>query len=164
MTTFAVRPYRDKDFAQARELFLCLEVDLRALPIPPELQVFDEFTDVETGIAYALSVGQKPPWRTFVADCGDSELVGLIGGRVMDEPHQKIDKIGSVEILVVAEDHRGQGVGRSLMSTLVEWFKEQGCQGVKVETWSANAQAIKAYEHMGFREYYVGLVKLLQAD
>lgn len=87
------------------------------------------------------------------------ELVGFISGKVQEEPYQKIDKAGSVETFVVRKAYRGRGIGKDLMSALMDWFRQQGCTGAGVGTWYTNREAIEACKHMGFQEFCVGLVQ-----
>jgi ribosomal protein S18 acetylase RimI-like enzyme len=51
--------------------------------------------------------------------------------------------------LSVAEDHRGGGVGRALISALGELAAERGCYGMWVGTEPDNVAAISAYRSGG---------------
>ena len=51
----------------------------------------------------------------------------------------------------VAEDHRGAGIGRALISTAVEVARSQGIPGVSLSVEAGNP-ARRLYERLGFRK------------
>lgn len=51
----------------------------------------------------------------------------------------------------IAEDHQGQGLGKLLMSILLNDAKTAGCDGVELTTVLDNARAKALYEKVGFK-------------
>ena len=58
---------------------------------------------------------------------------------------------GDVTNVVVEESWRGQGLGRSLMTRLLEDGKARGIRAFTLEVRTGNKGAIRLYEELGFR-------------
>ena len=56
----------------------------------------------------------------------------------------------SIGLLGISESLRGQGVGRSLVTTALAWLREQGRKSVSVATQGHNISAQKLYQRCGF--------------
>ncbi|MGN0432027.1 MAG: ribosomal protein S18-alanine N-acetyltransferase [Lachnospiraceae bacterium] len=57
---------------------------------------------------------------------------------------------GDINNVVVAEDWRGQGVGKKMLETLMEWGKRIGIENYTLEVRVSNTPAIRLYESLGF--------------
>lgn len=66
-----------------------------------------------------------------------------------------------VEILVVAEEAEGRGVGRALMSYAEQWGREHGCHEVVLDVFANNPAAIAFYERIGFAPDHLRMSKSL---
>lgn len=66
-----------------------------------------------------------------------------------------------VEILVVAEEAEGHGVGRALMSHAEQWGREHGCLEVVLDVFANNPSAIAFYERIGFAPDHLRMSKSL---
>jgi dTDP-4-amino-4,6-dideoxy-D-galactose acyltransferase len=64
---------------------------------------------------------------------------------------------GSIGLIGVAPDARGQGVGRRLVESAVAWAREQGLERVTVVTQARNVPALRLFEGCGFRMADLGL-------
>lgn len=53
-----------------------------------------------------------------------------------------------VEDLFVASHLRGQGYGKKLMQNVIEWARQNKCDGIRLETWDFQARPF--YEKLGF--------------
>lgn len=62
-------------------------------------------------------------------------------------------KHAHVEMLVVSESVRGQGIGRALMQACEDWGRAQGMKEIDLTVFEFNAPAIKLYEALGYRTY-----------
>ena len=50
----------------------------------------------------------------------------------------------------VAPEQRGSGIGRALVTAIVEWVREQGLDALYADVTQANTGAIAFYERLGF--------------
>jgi GNAT superfamily N-acetyltransferase len=67
----------------------------------------------------------------------------------------------SVEILVVAEEAEGRGVGRALMTHAEQWGRAHGCREVVLDVFANNLSAIAFYERIGFAPDHLRMSKSL---
>ena len=77
-------------------------------------------------------------------------------GRIIGSAIGRIEKIrgsivGRVYTVEVKPEHRGRGVGRSLLTRLEEEFRRMGCEKLVLEVAVDNEPAIKLYKSLGFR-------------
>lgn len=63
--------------------------------------------------------------------------------------------------LVVREDAEGHGIGNALIKACEEWSRNQGYPILVLDTGTANEHARRFYQHLGFQEESVRLVKQL---
>jgi len=82
----------------------------------------------------------------FVAERG--ELLGFIMGRVVKS------RYGFVDDIFVAEEARGQGIGRELFSCLSEWFGERGVRVVQLHVACSNEAAQGLWRSLGFQDFF----------
>lgn len=79
----------------------------------------------------------------LVAEDESQKILGYIGMYV--SPPE-----GEITNVAVAEEFRGQGVGRKLVSAIRQWAKEHGVDRIVLEVRSSNQAAIHVYEKEGF--------------
>jgi GNAT superfamily N-acetyltransferase len=92
---------------------------------------------------------REPACAIFVAELASGEIAGfleLAQERLIDAK-PRVDVAG----LVVAENSRGTGVGKSLMARAEEWAIERGCQIIHLRTNVKRAAAHAFYERLGYR-------------
>jgi ribosomal-protein-alanine acetyltransferase len=78
----------------------------------------------------------------------DGELIAYAGLRAA--PHEAIQ--GDIQTIAVSEDHRGQGVGRTLLIDLMGEARRRGVRELFLEVRADNPAAIGLYQSVGFRE------------
>src|SRR3970282_2118821 len=62
----------------------------------------------------------------------------------------------------VAPDHRGTGIGKSLVTWAIDWARGRGYRKIKLEVAESNPRARRLYEEIGFRPERHHLGKVLQ--
>jgi ribosomal protein S18 acetylase RimI-like enzyme len=87
-------------------------------------------------------------YRTFVA-CDGATIAGAIGTRTgpmyeFDEPY------GQILVLVIADGHRRQGVGRLLLEAAEAFFVERRARFAVVTSANRRADAHAFYEKYGY--------------
>jgi ribosomal protein S18 acetylase RimI-like enzyme len=118
--------------------------------VKPRLQISQRF-------AHA-----KPDATTFVAEDSTS-VVGFVSVSVVNETHTLLQplRIGRVGSVGVAENWRGQGIGRELMRQAHGWVFSRGGVEVRLNVWAFNVQALHMHEELGYEVRYMSLAKQL---
>lgn len=57
--------------------------------------------------------------------------------------------------MYVNPTYRGRGINRLLINELIDWAKEQEVYEIRLDVYSDNAPAIRAYEKVGFKKLIV---------
>lgn len=90
----------------------------------------------------------------------DKIVVGLIGRHRMLTVHRP-KPVGRIPVLVVAEEARGQNVGRMLVEAVEQWCREEGCGLIEVTSNDRRAEAHAFYRHMGYERTSIRFFKKL---
>jgi len=90
----------------------------------------------------------------------DKQVVGLIGRHLMVTVHRPAP-VGRIPVLVVAQDARGQNIGRMLVEAVEQWCREQGCQLIEVTSNDRRAEAHAFYRHLGYERSSIRFFKRL---
>ena len=90
--------------------------------------------------------------------------VGCIAGIV--ENQNDVDKLGAspsrcgrVLELFVADGYKRQDIGYFLMECIEDYFKNAGCDTMRVEVFAPNTDAQKFYKRMGYDSRCLDLIK-----
>lgn len=81
--------------------------------------------------------------QVFVAEDEGGTIQGFITCRLKHAS-------GTISLVAVAENARGQSVGYKLVTHALHWFKEHNAQSVDVVTQGANVTAQRLYQRCGF--------------
>lgn len=100
----------------------------------------------------------------LVAENSFGHIIGYIHGSYHEWVYSPFEYYGSLNTISVAEDARGQGVGRSLVEELLEWFKEKEIMSVSIHVDCRNHVAMNLYKSVGFRDYQYRLMLELTED
>ena len=96
----------------------------------------------------------------FVAEDVHGTCLGFVSiGRSVHFTGTEQAYIGELAVAAHAE---GKGVGRALLLRAEGWAREQGLKRVALDTGATNVRARDFYEHFGYAEESVKLVKVLQ--
>lgn len=68
---------------------------------------------------------------------------------------------GRVSDIVVAEAHRGRGVGQALLAEAERLTRSRGLKRLRLSVLAGNVTAVTAYERFGFRHYSSTMIKEL---
>ena len=91
--------------------------------------------------------------RAWVAQAGQ-EIVGLCMAVIEDYPPVLVLKrYGNLEVLTVAKNWRGKGIGEKLLRHALRWLCEKGMSRVEVRHSTMNDLAGTFYTRTGFRPY-----------
>ena len=79
------------------------------------------------------------------------ELIGSGYVQIREgKPYQSHVKYGYIGFVFVRPEHRGKGVVSKIMSDLTDWAKAKGITEIRLDVYSDNDSAIRAYEKAGF--------------
>jgi N-acetylglutamate synthase-like GNAT family acetyltransferase len=129
-----VRGYEPRDLEACRGLWVELTQRHRDIFDAPEIggedpgRAFDE---------HLAKVGAENIWVAEV----EGRVVGLAG---------LIPEAFELEPVVVAEQHRGQGVGRLLAEAVISAARERGARTIQVRPVGRNVEAIRFFHELGF--------------
>jgi GNAT superfamily N-acetyltransferase len=133
----AVRPYRPTDHSPCRRLWEELTEHHRELYDDPDLGGADP------GAAFEEYLTRLDVSGVWVADDPEDGVVGLVGLVLTG-------RAGEVEPVVVAESHRGQGIGKSLLEYVAAEARRRGLKYLTVTPVSRNVSAIQCLHAAGY--------------
>ncbi len=88
--------------------------------------------------------------EVVVAVCND-EIVGSGYARIeTSKPYLKYNKFAYLGFMFVKPNYRGKGVIQLVVKTLKAWSNSKGIDEIRLDVYSENSGAIKAYEKAGF--------------
>jgi len=129
-----------------------------AKALVPLIALLDHKTDAK-GVRKRISQLARDKLAPIVATL-DEKTVGMIGIHRMVAIHR--DKpVGRITILVVAEEARGEGIGRRLTEAAEQHLKKLGCGMVEVTSNDRLARAHAFYRHMGYERTSIRFFKKL---
>ena len=73
----------------------------------------------------------------------------------------KVNKIGYIYNFGVDESFRRKGIGKKLVESAIDYFKNSGCEAVDLNVFMFNSGALEFYKSLGFSEIDVNLRKML---
>ena len=93
----------------------------------------------------------RDPYAVLVAEL-DGEAAGYVTCHLASPSNR-----GSIGLIAVSEDARGQGLGGELVFGALGWCSEHGAAEVSVVTQGANIAAQRLFQLCGFRTASLGL-------
>ncbi len=138
MTTISFRPYLPRDAGPLAELFAASIEDLTA-----------EDYDEAQRAAWAAAAddveafgARLAGWLTILAEAG-GEILGFASLR--DDPKLKENRI--IEMLYVAPDHAGQGIGKALLDVMELLARQRGAETASTD---ASETAREFFAKLGY--------------
>jgi RimJ/RimL family protein N-acetyltransferase len=91
----------------------------------------------------------------------DGEIAGqLLVSRRNERFHSHVGEVA----IIVSNVYRGQGLGRALMETAIDWGRAVGVAKLSLSVFTTNHRAIALYRSLGFEEEGVRRAQVLLAD
>ncbi|EPQ08693.1 Putative N-acetyltransferase 8B [Myotis brandtii] len=86
----------------------------------------------------------------WVAEC-EGQVVGTVGALPVGEPTLRKEQVELFH-LSVAWEHRGQGIAKALVRTVLQFARDQGYREVVLSTSMLQYSALALYQRLGFRK------------
>jgi GNAT superfamily N-acetyltransferase len=95
----------------------------------------------------------SPDVHFLVAECG-SDLVGCGYARIEAAKHYLKHRVhGYLGLMYVDPPHRGQAINAKIIDALKAWCRGKQITELRLEVYSGNQAAIRAYQKAGFAEH-----------
>jgi GNAT superfamily N-acetyltransferase len=146
-----------------------------AQDLPAALELFDQLDRFQHGWRVfepraTLRQEAEARYRAALMDPDVLHVVAEVDGRVVGTALAKAHPISSMSDEVVAElsgvmvhpDHRALGVGRALVAEVGRWAAGRGVRRVAIKTYSANEEALRFWEGLGFEPRLVQMTALAE--
>jgi len=130
--------------AERADLLAVFHIEQESFPQPWPFSAFEQFLD-EPGFLVAQATEEGARDASKVGD--DGRVVGYI---VADSVPNHGEAIGHVKDLAVAEERRGEGIGRRLLQRGLSAMAAQSVGRVKLEVRASNDRARRLYRGFGF--------------
>ena len=88
----------------------------------------------------------------------DNKIVGFITGEIFKKKAWYNVQLGEINNIFVLEEYRQKGIGKKLVKTMIDTFKQEGITNIDLYTFGNNVDAIKFYEKIGFKKYNVQML------
>ena len=93
----------------------------------------------------------------------DSKIVGVVSMMLLPRlNHSKLELY--VPELVVSEDHRGLGIGKSLMESCVKIAEKKKCFRIRLESGNKRKEAHQFYKKIGFEQSALSYTKVVDLE
>lgn len=156
MSPSVIRPARPGDLAAAIELVGVLD------RLQRPWRVFEPRPGADQDTVARYHRALDDPGMLLVVAEHESRLVGLGVGEIVVPSSMSRQMALEISNVVVAEAHRGRGLGRAVVAELVRFGGERGVPRAVIRVFSDNADAMAFWESLGFRPRAVQLTAPLE--
>ena len=128
---------------------LGLTARLADFPLP-EWRTADEIARADHAIL--LDALRRPTPQSFIVivEAPEGTPAGYVFARAATD-YFTSQRHAHVEVLAVAPEYEGMGLGRALLDHVEEWAARQGYRQVTLNVFARNERARQVYEHLGYQ-------------
>lgn len=134
--------------------------------LPILLQFEQDLIEAERPMDTTIQVGKISYYsiESFIKSAEIEVIVAEIKGeivasgyaKIMEDRHYLKHKLqGYLGFMFVKESHRGKGVNKQIVDSLIQWCKGKGVSEIRLDVYEKNPQAIRAYEKAGFEKHLI---------
>ncbi len=99
----------------------------------------------------------SPNSEVFVAESTQGILASGYAKIKTDRHYLKHAYQGYLGFMFVSETHRGLGLNKMIIDTLLKWCKARNIFEIRLDVYDDNTPAIKAYEKVGFKKHMINM-------
>jgi GNAT superfamily N-acetyltransferase len=97
-----------------------------------------------------LLLGNPAQGQIFVARHPQAGVVGMVSAQLVISTAMGAPSAW-IEDMVLRDEFRGQGLGKSLLDAAAEWAKTKGAKRIQLVADADNAPALEFYKHLGWQ-------------
>ena len=90
----------------------------------------------------------------------NGKIIGLLISEISVKMHRS-KKCSFIDDIIVDKDYRGNGVGKLLLESAVNYSIEQDCEVIELTSYLSNEDAHRFYENNGFKKHSYKFKKYL---
>lgn len=144
-----IRPATDLDIPKLLEF----EQGLIQAEKPMDPRIRDEKVHY-----YDLPEFVKDPDRCLLVGLLDNEMVACGYAKILkDRPYLDHTHYAYLGFMFVPEHRRGNGFNQQILDRLVEWCHSREIREIRLDVYTVNEAAIRAYTKGGFRPYLLNM-------
>ncbi|GAA3510530.1 GNAT family N-acetyltransferase [Aeromicrobium panaciterrae] len=106
-----------------------------------------------------LPRGLETPGHDIFVGLVDGEEVGVLW--LFTDPAHQVPETMIYDI-EIAEEHRGKGLGRELLTAAEEWCADHSIGLLKLHVFAHNTTAVSLYESAGFEATNINMAKVIR--
>ena len=157
--------YEEKYIEDVKDLLVELEEYIISIDKDELDQLHPEYR--EKMAILDLEEVKKYNGKCFLA-IDNNKAIGLIMGCIIDyDKYDYLDfecpKMGEITELIVSKKTRSNGIGLALMNKLEEYFKNRGCEYIKVDVFAYNDLGINFYNKKGYHNRMHIMIKNIRS-
>lgn len=86
----------------------------------------------------------------------DGKILASGYARIKPDRHYlKHERMGYLGFMFVPEEHRGKGLNGLIVEKLIDWCRQRGLNEIRLDVYTVNEPAIRAYEKAGFKKHLI---------
>lgn len=140
--------------------FQALNMELGAYNASVDKFAKSDWSKSQEGITHFCNSIEDDDRAALLAEL-DGLPVGFITAKMITGTEARPGRIASLEIMVVKEGKRGEGIGAKLVEEFFNWAKSQKAERAAVNAYAANERAQHFYMKLGFKALDINFEKVL---
>lgn len=100
-------------------------------------------------MAYTSKIDDEKNY--YIIGIDDSNVIGFLS-LVIDYQLHHVQKVATIEELIVSSKYRSNGIGKNLLENAIEYAKNNKCDVIELTSGFSRERAHKFYEKNGFKK------------
>jgi len=149
MSETIIRKTTSNDVNSLVPLYGEMEVHIRQISLDPFVTLGSDWRELTR--RYFTEFSSRDDKLVLVAVKG-TDIVGFLTAMITTTLPIFVERnYGLLNDMFVKQEYRGKGIGKRLLMTATEWFKQKHMRRLELRVDARNSEAISFYEAHGFR-------------